>query len=83
VITDGPSQVIDVGRQTKVIPKALWRALVARDGGCVAPGCDRPPGWCDVHHKWHWIDGGPTNADNCELRCRRHHRAVHEGGPAP
>ena len=42
VITDGPSQVIDVGRQTKVIPKGLWRALVARDGGCVAPGCDRP-----------------------------------------
>jgi Domain of unknown function (DUF222) len=83
VITDGRSQVIDVGRQTKVIPKALWRALVARDGGCVAPGCDRPPGWCDVHHEWHWIDGGPTNPDNCELRCRRHHRAVHEGCPGP
>src|SRR5262249_42896565 len=64
IITDGPSQVIDVGRRTRVVPKALWRALVARDGGCVAPGCDRPPGWCDVHHQVHWIEGGPTNLDN-------------------
>jgi len=83
IITDGPSQVIDVGRRTRVVPKALWRALVARDGGCIAPGCDRPPGWCDVHHKTHWVDGGATTLDNCELRCRRHHRAVHEDGPAP
>jgi Domain of unknown function (DUF222) len=78
VITDGTSQPLDVGRTTRVVPHALWRALVARDRGCVAPGCDRPPGWCDVHHRTHWADGGETNLTNCELRCRRHHRAVHE-----
>jgi Domain of unknown function (DUF222) len=78
VITDGSSQPLDVGRTTRVVPNALWRALVARDRGCIAPGCDRPPGWCDVHHRTHWADGGETNLTNCELRCRRHHRAVHE-----
>jgi Domain of unknown function (DUF222) len=83
VITDSPSQPLDVGRTTRTVPASIWRALVARDGGCVADGCDRPPDWCDVHHKQHWVDGGPTNLDNCELRCRRHHRAVHEGAHDP
>ena len=27
-----------------------------------------------------WADGGATNLDNLVLLCRRHHRAVHEGG---
>jgi hypothetical protein len=80
VITQGDSQPLDVGRTTRTVPSALWRALVVRDGGCVAPGCDRPPGWCDAHHRVHWADGGETSLANCELRCRRHHRAVHEGG---
>ena len=64
VITDGPSQIIDVGRATRTIPPALWKALVVRDGHCQAPGCDRPPGWCEGHHIWHWEHGGPTNLDN-------------------
>ncbi|MGH9174625.1 MAG: HNH endonuclease signature motif containing protein, partial [Vicinamibacterales bacterium] len=37
----------------------------------MAPGCDRPPGWCDVHHRKHWVDGGPTSIQNLELRCHR------------
>jgi hypothetical protein len=28
----------------------------------------------------HWADGGGTELDNLVLLCRRHHRAVHEGG---
>jgi hypothetical protein len=81
VVTEGRSEPLDVGRTTRVISAAVWRALVIRDRGCVASGCDRPPGWCDAHHKRHWADGGSTSIDNLELRCRRHHRAVHEGAP--
>ena len=83
VITDGRSAVLDVGRATRTVPAAIWRALVARDGGCSHPNCDRPPGWCDAHHIVHWADGGTTSLDNLRLLCRRHHRAVHEGGHDP
>jgi Domain of unknown function (DUF222)/HNH endonuclease len=79
VITQGRSAPLDVGRSTRTIPAALWRALVVRDGGCVVPGCDRPPGWCEVHHRIPWSRGGTTSLGNCELRCWRHHHAAHEG----
>jgi hypothetical protein len=83
VVTKGRSMPIDVGRTTRTVPNALWNPLVVRDGGCVAPGCDRPPGWCEVHHRVPWARGGPTNLENCELRCWRHHRALHDGGTDP
>jgi hypothetical protein len=34
-----------------------------------------------VHHwRRHWLDGGLIDLDELVLLCRRHHRAVHEGG---
>jgi hypothetical protein len=85
IIVDGDSQPLDVGRSQRTAPETIWRALVVRDGGCVYPGCDRLPAECQAHHKHDWIDGGETTLDNSELRCRRHHRDVHEGwyGPSP
>ena len=83
IITDGESAPIDVGRSQRTAPEAIYRALVVRDGGCVVPGCDRPPAECQVHHPHDWIDGGETTLDNSELRCRRHHRDVHEGNRGP
>jgi hypothetical protein len=79
IITNERSEPLDVGRRTRTVPPAIRRALVARDGGCVVPGCDRPPRWCDAHHIIHWIDGGPTALFNLLLLCRRHHRMIHEG----
>jgi hypothetical protein len=75
-----PSQPLDVGRNTRVIQPAQRSALAVRDRGCVFPGCQRPLAWCDGHHLWHWVDGGPTDLDNLALLCRAHHRSVHEGG---
>jgi hypothetical protein len=77
VITDGPSQVLDIGRASYTPTAAQYRALVARDGGCTWKGCDRPPGWCQAHHIWHWSKGGPTDLDNLCLLCRYHHRLAH------
>jgi hypothetical protein len=79
VIVDARSQPLDVGRTTKVVSPPLRRAVVARDGGCRFPGCDRAPGWCDAHHVRHWADGGATALDNLVLLCRPHHRAIHRG----
>jgi hypothetical protein len=75
-----PTQLLDLGRATRVVGPALRRALAVRDGGCVADGCDRPVSWTDAHHLTHWLDGGATSLDNLVLLCRVHHRAVHEGG---
>jgi Domain of unknown function (DUF222)/HNH endonuclease len=76
----GPAtQPLEVGRATRAVSPAQRTALVVRDGGCVFPGCDRPPAWCDAHHLRHWLHGGPTDLENLVLLCRAHHRAVHEG----
>ncbi|MGC4759226.1 DUF222 domain-containing protein [Micromonospora trifolii] len=77
-ILGGAGQVLDVGRQRRLITGPLRRALVLRDRGCAFPGCDRPPRWCDAHHIHHWADGGPTNLDNAVLLCGHHHRHVHQ-----
>ena len=75
----GPAgEVLDVGRRTRTISPALRRALAARDGHCRFPGCQARR--ADAHHVEHWAHGGATALDNLVLLCRRHHRAVHEGG---
>jgi len=79
MITRGESQVLDVGRATRVVPAGLRAALEARDRGCVIPGCGAPRRWCDAHHVIHWADGGPTSLANLALLCDRHHTLVHEG----
>jgi hypothetical protein len=80
VLGGAPSQPLDVGRATRVVSPAQRAALAVRDGGCVFPDCDRPLAWCEAHHLWHWLDGGPTDLWNLALVCRAHHRQVHEGG---
>lgn len=77
VVLGSTSQPLDIGRETRVVPAGIRRALVLRDGGCAFPGCGRPPNWCDAHHVRHWADGGVTAMDNLVLLCAHHHRTVH------
>jgi hypothetical protein len=79
-VLGGAAQVLDLGRATKVWNRAQRRAIALRDRGCVAPGCDRPPHACQVHHCQHWIVGGPTDLANGALLCGFHHRMVHRQG---
>lgn len=80
VLLGAAGEPLSVGRSRRVVSGALRRALVARDGGCRFPGCDRPAAWTDAHHLEHWADGGETALSNTVLLCRRHHRRVHEEG---
>jgi hypothetical protein len=80
ILGGAPSQPLDLGRTTRVVTPAQRIALAVRDGGCMFPGCQRPLAWCEAHHLWHWLDGGPTDLANLLLLCRAHHRAVHDGG---
>jgi 5-methylcytosine-specific restriction endonuclease McrA len=67
------------GRRSRTIPSAMRRALRDRDRGCRFPGCENRR-FVDAHHVDHWAQGGETTVENLVLLCRRHHRAVHEGG---
>jgi hypothetical protein len=74
----GPdSEPVDIGRESRVVPTGMRRAVIARDRHCTYPGCDRPHRWCDIHHLWHWADGGPTAVSNLQLLCRYHHTVTH------
>ncbi|WP_281894385.1 HNH endonuclease signature motif containing protein [Phytohabitans aurantiacus] len=79
IVLGGQGQILDVGQQRRLFTGPLRRALVARDGGCAFPGCDRPPQWCDGHHIRHWTDGGDTALHNGVLLCGYHHRLIHRG----
>ena len=79
VFTDG-ARVLGVGPRQKQIPDTVRAALHVRDGGCRFPGCTAPVSWTDGHHIVPRGRQGPTVLENLVLLCRRHHRAVHEGG---
>ncbi len=81
VLTRQPSVPLDLGRGARTASEHQYRALVVRDGGCVVPGCDRPPGWCEAHHfRLGWQHGGRTDLDELCLVCSAHHHLLHEGG---
>ncbi len=65
--------VLRMGRRRRLATPGQTVALVARDGGCSFPGCDRPPEWCERHHVVAWADGGRTDLDNLTLLCAYHH----------
>jgi hypothetical protein len=73
------SEPLDIGRESRVVPQGLRRALELRDRGCRFPGCDVQAGWCEAHHVVHWASGGPTTVDNLVLLCPYHHVLTHEG----
>lgn len=78
-LVEHDGEPLSVGRRTRSVPPAIRRALIARDGRCQFPGCERRR-FVDAHHIRHWSQGGETSLDNLVLLCRHHHRLVHEGG---
>jgi hypothetical protein len=81
VLLGSKGEVLNMGRQQRVVTSAQWRALVIRDGGCVIAGHDCPPEHCEAHHyKETWLNGGVTDVDDLALICSYGHHAVHEGG---
>jgi hypothetical protein len=80
VLLDPAGVPLDVGREERIVPAGLRRALIARDSCCAFPGCNRPPAWCEAHHIVEWSRGGATKLDNIVLLCKRHHGEVHYRG---
>ncbi|MBO9524420.1 MAG: DUF222 domain-containing protein, partial [Nocardioidaceae bacterium] len=72
------SQVLDLGRKTRLHTEAQRIALMLRDKGCRAEGCDWPPGMCHSHHGIPWSRAGHTNVKDGMLLCPRHHTLAHD-----
>ena len=80
LLIDPDGLPLNVGREQRVVPPHLRKAVVERDRGCVFTGCDAPHWFCDVHHVLEWLaDGGETSLQNSALLCERHHTKVHHG----
>jgi len=77
IILGPESEVLDVGRRTRVWSTAQRRAIVARDRHCQGPGCRAKPRHCDIHHLDHWADGGETTVERGVLLCRSCHTREH------
>jgi len=78
VIFDGPGRPIWVGRTSRHATITQWKALIARDRGCV--GCGADPNRCEAHHITAWNRGGPTDIINLVLVCSRCHHDIHDRG---
>ena len=76
LIFDGRGVPLYHGRRTRRVSPQQWRALVARDRGCVI--CGAAPSLCQAHHVKYWILGGRTDVDNLALVCHLHHRWIHD-----
>ncbi len=76
IILGGPSGVLDVGREQRLVTPDIRHALQVRDKGCVFPGCNRPAADCDAHHITPWAQGGETSLSNLCLLCKHHHNLL-------
>jgi hypothetical protein len=76
-VLGGDSRPLDLGQARRLFDKRQRIALAVRDGGCVFPGCERPPGWAEAHHVRPWSAGGKTDLGNGALLCGFHHRLIH------
>lgn len=80
MIFDADGVPLRLGRRARLATADQKHALALRDGGCVFPGCDLAPGWCDAHHQPAWALGGQTDIEAMFLLCRHHHRVTHRKG---
>ena len=77
VVLGGKSEVLDVGRKRRFHTKPQRIALLVRDKGCIATGCELPGSWCQAHHLTQWAKGGHTSVKAGALLCGRHHTLAH------
>ncbi len=77
-VLSGDGVPVDLGRSRRLFSSAQRDALAVLDGGCVAPGCDRPPAWCEAHHGGApFAAGGRTDLAEGYLLCCSHHHDAH------
>jgi len=76
-VLGGDSMPLDVGRKKRLHPEHQRYAILIRDKGCRAEGCDRRTG-LHTHHDTRWVDGGETNVEDGISLCPWHHHRAHD-----
>ena len=78
-VLDGKSEVLDLGRASRLFKPAQRKAMIIRDRECRAEGCTVPAAWCEAHH-WGrpWVEGGRTDLKDGVLLCNWHHHRAHD-----
>ncbi|WP_157109212.1 HNH endonuclease signature motif containing protein [Cryobacterium arcticum] len=80
VFFGGNGAVLALGNKARCFSPLQRRAITARDGGCITPGCTCPPQWTEIHHVIPWEQGGRTDIDNGVLLCWYHHHTINTSG---
>lgn len=83
-VLGGKSEVLDLGRSSRLFKPAQRKAMIIRDRECRAEGCTIPAVWCEAHH-WGtpWAKGGLTDLKDGVLLCSWHHHRAHDPGFDP
>ncbi|HJX79618.1 HNH endonuclease signature motif containing protein, partial [Glutamicibacter sp.] len=78
-VFNSKSELLDYGRAQRLVPEKLKRAVLARDHGCIVPGCTEPPEKIEFHHIDPWWLGGETKLINLGGLCRGAHMDADSG----
>jgi hypothetical protein len=78
VVLGGKSEVLDLGRTSRLFSRAQRKGLRIRDRRCRARGCTMPATWCEAHHLKPWALGGKTDLEDGVLLCPFHHHRAHD-----
>jgi hypothetical protein len=72
------SEVLDLGRTSRLFSRAQRKALRIQHRRCRARGCTVPAAWCEAHHLKAWVLGGATDLADGVLLCPFHHHRAHD-----
>jgi hypothetical protein len=79
VVLGQKSEILDLGRSSRLFSPAQRKAMALRDRHCRAEGCSVPAPWCEAHHNASpWGKGGQTNLADGKLLCSWHHHRAHD-----
>ena len=58
-VLGGDSELLDLGRASRLFRPPQRKALALQFPTCAADGCDVPAAWCEAHHAGRpWVSGG-------------------------
>ena len=78
-VFNAKGMLLDWARDQRLVPPALREMVLARDRGCLVPGCSVPHNRLQIHHIEPWYLGGKTVLGNLAPFCDSDHHAVDKG----